>query len=152
MECLDCCVKESLRLYPTAPITSRILGEDVEIDGKTIPAQTNVFLMYFLLHRDPKSFPDPDRFDPDRFSLDNQQERHAFSYVPFSAGPRNCIGQKFAKMEVKVLTSSILRKYRLRSSMTVEEIPLCSELTIKPKHGLRVAFTRRKKTCEGRSW
>jgi hypothetical protein len=93
-----------------------------QIGGKIIPAQTNVTLMKFLLHRslavhvgrcspimsvlrDPKTFPDPDQFDPDRFSLDNQQVvalngsdlfqgRHAYSYVPFSAGPRNCIGQK----------------------------------------------------------
>ena len=49
---------------------------------------------YYLLHRDPKSFPDPDTFDPDRFSPERSQDRHPYAYVPFSAGPRNCIGQK----------------------------------------------------------
>ena len=143
MKYLDCCLKESLRLYPSAPMISRTLSEEVEIGGKTIPAQTDVFLLIFVLHRDPTCFPDPDRFDPDRFSLDNQQKLRDYSYVPFSAGLRNCIGQKFVKMEQKLLISSVLRSYTLKSSMTVEEIPLVFTLFLQPKHGLRVAFTRR---------
>jgi len=94
MKYLDTCLKESLRLYQSVPIISRILGEDLEVDGMFIPANTNAILFPFLLHRDPKTFPDPNRFDPERFSLENQQGRHPYSYVPFSAGPRNCIGQK----------------------------------------------------------
>lgn len=144
MKYLECCLKESLRLYQSVPIISRILGEDVEIDGKVLPAKTNVILFKFLLHRDPKTFPDPDRFDPERFSLESVQgRRHPYSYVPFSAGPRNCIGQKFATMEEKVLVSSVLRKYNLRSSMTVEEIPLCAEVILRPKNGLRISLTPR---------
>jgi cytochrome P450 len=75
---------------------SRVLGEDVEVDGHLIPAHTNVILLNFLLHRDPKTFPNPDIFDPERFSVDNPHKRHPYSYVPFSAGPRNCIGQKYS--------------------------------------------------------
>ena len=82
------------RLYQSVPLISRILGEDVEIDGHVIPANTNVVLMKFLLHRDPKTFPNPDVFDPDRFSPNNSEKRNPYAYVPFSAGPRNCIGQK----------------------------------------------------------
>ena len=74
---------------------SRMLAEDVEIEGHLIPAKTNVILLSFLLHRDPEAFPNPDQFDPDRFSVDNPQKRNPYSYVPFSAGPRNCIGQKY---------------------------------------------------------
>jgi len=143
MKYVECCLKESLRLYQSVPIISRILGEDVEIDGKVLPAKTNVILFKFLLHRDPKTFPDPDRFDPERFSLESVQGRHPYSYVPFSAGPRNCIGQKFATMEEKVLVSSVLRKFNLRSSMTVDEIPLCAEVILRPKNGLRISMERR---------
>jgi len=143
MKYVECCLKESLRLYQSVPLISRILGEDVEIDGKVLPAKTNVILFKFLLHRDPKTFPDPDRFDPDRFSLESVQGRHPYSYVPFSAGPRNCIGQKFATMEEKVLVSSVLRKFNLSSSMTVEEIPLCAEVILRPKNGLRISLEPR---------
>ena len=73
---------------------SRTTGEDVTIEGYFIPANTEVVLLNYLLHRDPKSFPDPDTFDPDRFTPERSQDRHPYAYVPFSAGPRNCIGQK----------------------------------------------------------
>lgn len=71
-----------------------IIGEEMEVNGHIIPANTNVILANFLLHRDPKTFPDPDTFNPDRFNVSMNQKRHPYSYVPFSAGPRNCIGQK----------------------------------------------------------
>jgi len=143
MKYLDTVLKESLRLYQSVPIISRRLGEDVEIEGHLIPANTNIILGKFLLHRDPKTFPNPDKFDPERFSLENQKGRHAYSYVPFSAGPRNCIGQKFATMEEKVMVSSVLRKYKLRSTMKVEEIPLLVEIILRPKSGLRISLEKR---------
>jgi len=143
MKYLESCLKESLRLYQSVPIIGRQLGEEVEIEGHVIPRGTNMILLFFLLHRDPKTFPDPNRFDPERFSLENQQARHPYSYVPFSAGPRNCIGQKFATMEEKVVVSSVLRKYTLRSTMTVDEIPLCAEVILRPKNGLRISLQKR---------
>jgi len=143
MKYLDCCIKESLRMYQSVPIISRQLGEDVEVGGHVIPARTNVILPKFILHRDPQTFPNPNIFDPERFSLENQQDRHAYSYVPFSAGPRNCIGQKFATMEEKVIVSSVLRKYRLRSTLKMEDIPVCVEVILRPKEGLRISLERR---------
>ena len=94
MKYIEMCLKEGLRLYQSVPIMSRTLGEDVIIDGNNIPAGTNVFLVPALLHRDPKLYPDPDTFDPERFLPENCAKRHPYAYVPFSAGPRNCIGQK----------------------------------------------------------
>ena len=72
----------------------RVLGEEVIIKDKLIPAGTNVIMAPFLLHRDPKIFPDPDNFIPERFLPEHCAKRHPYSYLPFSAGPRNCIGQK----------------------------------------------------------
>ena len=76
---------------------SRRTAEPIEIDGYTIPSNTNVILLNFLLHRDPRVFPNPDQFLPERFSEvagGGQPTRNPYAYVPFSAGPRNCIGQK----------------------------------------------------------
>ena len=75
----------------------RVIGEEVIVKDKLIPAGTNVIMAPFLLHRDPKIFPNPDRFNPERFLPENCTKRHPYSYLPFSAGPRNCIGQKYVK-------------------------------------------------------
>eukprot|EP00090_Calanus_glacialis_P028920 TRINITY_DN46369_c0_g1_i1.p1 TRINITY_DN46369_c0_g1~~TRINITY_DN46369_c0_g1_i1.p1 ORF type:complete len:512 (-),score=129.35 TRINITY_DN46369_c0_g1_i1:4-1539(-) len=143
MKYIETCLKEALRLYQSVPIMSRMLAEDVEIEGHLIPAKTNVILLSFLLHRDPEAFPNPDQFDPDRFSVDNPQKRNPYSYVPFSAGPRNCIGQKFALMEEKVLVSSILRRFSLRSNVMPSEIPLLAEVILRPKNGLHLSIEKR---------
>ena len=94
MRYIEMCLKESLRLFQSVPIMSRTLGEDVVIHDRVIPVGTNCILLSFLLHRDPTVFKDPDTFDPDRFLPENCAKRNPYAYVPFSAGPRNCIGQK----------------------------------------------------------
>ncbi|XP_059350194.1 cytochrome P450 4c3-like isoform X2 [Daphnia carinata] len=88
---LECCIKEALRLYPIGPIIARKLSEDTVIHGYTIPAHTTVALMTYILHRNPEHFPDPELYQPERFFEENSQRRHPYAYVPFSAGPRNCI-------------------------------------------------------------
>jgi len=143
MKYLECCIKESLRLYQSVPIMSRTTGEDVHLDGYLIPANTNIILINFALHRDPEMFPDPDRFDPGRFSSDNPEKRHVYSYVPFSAGPRNCIGQKFAVMEEKIVLSSILRKFNLKCTTDAKDIPLLPELILRPKNGIHLSCYKR---------
>ncbi|GFQ74433.1 cytochrome P450 4V2 [Trichonephila clavata] len=82
---------ESSRLYPSAPIFARELIEDTIICGYPIPKGTTCLVEVFHLHRDEDVFPNPEVFDPDRFLPENSIHRHSFAYVPFSAGPRNCI-------------------------------------------------------------
>ncbi|KAH8287211.1 hypothetical protein KR054_004323 [Drosophila jambulina] len=105
-------IKESLRLHPPVPMIGRWFAEDVEIRGKRIPAGTNFTLGLYVLLRDPEYFESPNEFRPERFEGDMPQT-HPYAYIPFSAGPRNCIGQKFALLEMKSTVSKLLRYYEL---------------------------------------
>jgi len=93
MKYMECCLKESLRLYSTVPSVGRLTSEELVLDGYKIPAGTGIFVQFFHLHRHPEFFPDPLTYDPERFHPDRCIGRHPFAFVPFSAGPRNCIGK-----------------------------------------------------------
>jgi len=89
---LECCMKESSRLFPSVPGIERKATEDVELDGFKVPAGTSVSILIYALHRNEESFPDPLVYKPERFLPDQSIGRNPFAFVPFSAGPRNCIG------------------------------------------------------------
>ncbi|XP_049314871.1 probable cytochrome P450 4d14 [Bactrocera dorsalis] len=110
---LECVIKESMRLYPPVPSIGRYIEQDVYLDGKLYPANTNVTVMIYHALRDPAYFKEPDQFIPERFYSDNNEKINTFAYVPFSAGPRNCVGQKFALLEMKSTISKILLHYEL---------------------------------------
>ncbi|XP_042211264.1 cytochrome P450 4C1-like isoform X1 [Homarus americanus] len=135
MKLTENCIKEALRLFPSVPFLARELKEEAVIDNYRIPVGTTVMIVTYQLHRDPEQFPNPEVFDPDRFLPENVSKRHPYAYVPFSAGPRNCIGQKFAIMEEKILLSSILRKFRAESVTRREDLRLLGELILRPENG-----------------
>jgi cytochrome P450 family 4 len=93
MEYFNRVLKECLRIYPPVPFIARALGEDWTSEYGVVPQGSLIQIHIFDLHRDPEEFPDPEKFDPDRFLPENSEKRHPFAYVPFSAGPRNCIGE-----------------------------------------------------------
>lgn len=108
-----------------------------------LPVDTQIHVFIYNLHRDPAQFPDPERFDADRFLPEVSDARHPFAYIPFSAGSRNCIGQKFAMLEIKSLITSILAEYRLEAITKVEDVVLISDLVLRAQDPIRIRCVKR---------
>ncbi|XP_026681242.1 cytochrome P450 4c21 [Diaphorina citri] len=145
MEYLEKVLKESLRLYPSVPYISRWLEQDLVLGEYTIPAQSNIGIMSYLMHRSPELYPDPEKFDPERFSKENSAGRHPFAYIPFSAGPRNCIGQRFAMMEEKVILTQLLRKFRFEAVSSPDQVKCIPYVVLRPLNSeLMVRITPRR--------
>ncbi|TFK16063.1 Cytochrome P450 4V2 [Platysternon megacephalum] len=141
---LECVVKEALRLFPSVPSFARTTSEDCHIKGFKIPKGTQVVIVTYALHRDPEVFPDPEEFRPERFFPENSSGRHPYAYVPFSAGSRNCIGQRFAQMEEKAVLAIILRRFWVETSQKREELGLVSELILRPNKGIWIQLKKRR--------
>ncbi|GBM99130.1 Cytochrome P450 4V2 [Araneus ventricosus] len=145
MKYLDRVLKESQRLYPSVPIIGRQTSEDTTICGFPVPKGWTCGVVVYELHRDENVFPNPEKFDPDRFLPEQTLNRHPYAYIPFSAGPRNCIGQRFAQMEEKVIVSTILRHYTIESLDPRDKIPPASELILRSAIPIRIRIMPRKK-------
>nr|XP_022910602.1 cytochrome P450 4C1-like [Onthophagus taurus]XP_022910603.1 cytochrome P450 4C1-like [Onthophagus taurus] len=143
LKLLERCCKEALRLYPSVPFIGRKLIEDIKLKEYLIPAGCTISIQMVTLHRNPNVFPKPNKFDPDRFLPENTKNRHPYAYVPFSAGPRNCIGQKFAIYEEKIILAYILKNYRIISTQTEKTIKPMMELILRPKDGLFIKLEPR---------
>lgn len=140
---LECCIKETLRLYPSIPLIGRHLEEDLVIDGYRIPKGVNCFINLFSLHKNPKYFKDPESFIPERFLGEEFTTRHPFSYLPFSGGPKNCIGQRFALLESKVIMAKLLLKFSVESTRPLDQLRVSYEIIVKARGGLRIWFRKR---------
>ena len=171
MKLLEACIKESLRLFPSVPYIARLAAEDIEFNYENdfnsknnrnnyssfcIPKGTTMFIFISALQRDAAYFDQPNRFMPERFLSENVHSindndnnndhriTNPFAYVPFSAGPRNCIGQKFALQEEKILLATILRNFRLESIKPFDNILSSPELVLRPKEPINIRFYPRK--------
>ncbi|GBN63231.1 Cytochrome P450 4V2 [Araneus ventricosus] len=108
--------------------------------GHKVHPRTICGIFIFGLHGDPESFPDPEIFDPDRFLPENSKDRHPYAFVSFSAGPWNCIGQKFAMMEMKTIISSILRRFLVTSLDSREKVILYPNIVNRIVRPVRLRF------------
>ncbi|KAL5290414.1 hypothetical protein ACFFRR_010025 [Megaselia abdita] len=135
---IDLCVKETLRMFPSVPILGRKVNEECELNGKIIPAGTNLGISPLYLGRLESLFPEADKFKPERFDVVTSAEKmNPFAYIPFSAGPRNCIGQKFAMLSIKSVVVSVLRNFEVEFCPdTSNEPALIAELILRTKDPL----------------
>lgn len=114
MEYLGCIIKEGMRLYPGVPKLHRTLTKDIECGNLIFAKGTEVSINIFDIHRDPKYYPDPEKFYPERFLASaDLGERNPYIHVPFSFGARSCLGKKFAILEMKILLSKVIRNFRV---------------------------------------
>jgi cytochrome P450 len=135
-------IKESMRLYPPAWSVARTVVSEFQLRGYRIPAGANVVMSQWIMHRDPRYFPDPEKFDPDRWLTERAQRLPRFAYFPFGGGPRQCIGNTFAMMEATLLLASIARCFQFRLESGHPVVPMPS-FTLRPKHGIRMAVQKR---------
>ncbi|XP_059620429.1 probable cytochrome P450 4aa1 [Phlebotomus argentipes] len=145
MRYLEQCIKETLRLYPSVPLLARRLGEDVRIGEHNLVAGSHIFIVPYAIHRLPYIYPDPEKFDPDRFLPEEVEKRNPYAFLPFSAGPRNCIGHKFAILEMKTVISKILRHFTLHSVEGKQALHPSFRVTLRATGGLWIRLERRDK-------
>jgi cytochrome P450 len=134
-------IEEALRLYPPAWCFEREALEDDVVCGYRIPKGTIVGIPAFVTHRLPRLWKDPETFDPSRF-VKGAPERHKYAYVPFGGGPRVCIGNAFAMMEMQIVLAAIAQRFTV-APVAGFELELDPSITLRPKHGLPLHIAAR---------
>ena len=131
-----------MRLYPPAWAVVRNALKDCEIAGYRVPAGATVVVSQWVMHRDPRYYEQPERFNPDRWLDEQAKAAPKFAYFPFGGGPRACIGASFAAMEAAIVLAAIAQRFQIRVAQghPVEPLPT---ITLRPRQGIQVALSRR---------
>ena len=130
---------ESMRLYPPAWVIGRRAVLEYEVAGYRVPRGSIVLLSQWVMHRDLRFFPDPERFDPERWTEEARAARPRFAYFPFGAGPRICIGEQFAWIEGVLVLATLARRWRLRRAPG-QRVALQPSITLRPAGGMRMVL------------
>ena len=130
-------VSEAMRLYPPVYAIARRAREDTEVGGFRVPKGSEVMIWVYLTHRDPRFFPDPEAFRPERFEKERAAALPKLAYLPFGAGPRACIGRTFAMMEARLILATLAQRHRLvlGRGQSLAAVP---RITLTPKRGMRM--------------
>ncbi|KAH9498365.1 Cytochrome P450 3A7 [Bulinus truncatus] len=110
---LEMCINEAIRMVPPGIFIDRQCVESIDLDGAHIPKGMVVLIPVYAIHNDPNLWPEPEKFDPERFLPENKQTRHPYSFLPFGQGPRNCIGMRLAMVELKIAIAAVIQKFTL---------------------------------------
>jgi cytochrome P450 len=134
--------KESMRLYPPGYIIGRESIGEVELGPFRLPPKTTLFINIYGMHRNPKYFPEPERFDPDRFRPEREKQLVRSSYIPFSLGPRICIGNQFALIEGHIVLAALAQRVTFEK---VDDTPVEAEplITLRPRGGVPLRVRHR---------
>jgi cytochrome P450 len=133
---------ESMRLYPPAWAIGRLAVKEIDVGGYNIAPGSLVLVSQYVMHRDGRFYQDPTRFDPERWTTEARESRPQFSYFPFGAGARRCIGESFAWMEGVLLISALARRWRMRH-VPAHPVELQPLITLRPKHGMLMTVHKR---------
>lgn len=136
-------LEESMRLYPPAWTTNRVAKEDDEFKGIKIQKGTTFATYIYGVHHSPELWDEPEAFRPERFAKEKKKDHHPFAFLPFGGGPRLCIGNNFAMMEMKLILARMVNRYdvKLVEGQEVKPLPL---ITLRPENGIRMRVNRRR--------
>ena len=132
---------ESMRLYPPAWALGRQAIDDYKVGGYTIPKGSIILMSQYVMHRNPRYFPEPDRFYPDRWTEEFKKQLPRFSYFPFGGGIRGCVGEPFAWLEAILLLATICRLWRMKH-VPSHKVELKALITLRPKYGMHMKITK----------
>jgi cytochrome P450 len=134
-------IKEALRVYPSAwSLFARQAAEDVELGGYTLREGSWVFIYPWVTHRDPRYFPDPLKFDPERFAPGRVESMHPHAYFPFGMGPHVCLGARLAMLEMKLIVASVMRRFSIVPVLKQKSLVVEPHVGIRPEGGLKVCL------------
>jgi cytochrome P450 len=136
-------IEETMRLYPPAHTLTRQALVDDELPGRLLPKGALVFIVPWVIHRHRRLWDQPERFDPERFTVDRVRARHPFAYIPFGGGPRTCLGSSLGMMEAVLILAGISQHYRLHFPAGQAIEPFGS-VTLRPRYGMTAIPERRR--------